>query len=295
MTGQTPQQVVTPVGRLVAGHPMDHQTVTDDNNQPKPGPDGTPRTEVYLAVAIPKGSEQHWNATDWGRAIWQAGAEGWPGGEFNSPQFAWKITDGDSTVPNRRGKKPCERDGWPGHWVMHLSTGLNVKCFHAGQYEPINQIQEKHAIKRGDYCRVCINAKGNAPSQTPGVYLNPTLFELTRAGVEIQGSGPDPSEAFGTAPAQLPPGAQVQDAAAPATGTPAPATAAGAPSNDAFAAGAGAPAPAPAPEAAAPPPAPAPAPSGPRMTAKAAGVPYESFIAKGWTDEMLIAQGYMEQ
>jgi hypothetical protein len=30
------------------------------------------------------------------------------------------------------------------------------------------------------------------------------------------------------------------------------------------------------------------------MTAKAAGAPYESFIAQGWTDQMLVAQGYMD-
>lgn len=62
-----------------------------------------------------------------------------------------------------------------------------------------------------------------------------------------------------------------------------------------------APAPVAAPPAYAPPPAapavPAPvAPppsSGPVMTAKAAGVTYEQFLAQGWTDDMLRANGYM--
>ena len=40
-------------------------------------------------------------------------------------------------------------------------------------------------------------------------------------------------------------------------------------------------------------PPPAPAPSGPVMTEKAGGVPYEAFIAQGWTDEQLLAQGYI--
>jgi len=30
------------------------------------------------------------------------------------------------------------------------------------------------------------------------------------------------------------------------------------------------------------------------MTEKAAGASYEQFIAQGWTDEQLIAQGYMQ-
>lgn len=42
----------------------------------------------------------------------------------------------------------------------------------------------------------------------------------------------------------------------------------------------------------APPAAPAP-PVGRQMTAKAAGASYESFIAQGWTDELLIAHGMM--
>jgi len=41
-------------------------------------------------------------------------------------------------------------------------------------------------------------------------------------------------------------------------------------------------------------PAAAPAgPAGPQMTAKAAGVPYESFIAQGWTDDALRRDGYI--
>jgi len=32
---------------------------------------------------------------------------------------------------------------------------------------------------------------------------------------------------------------------------------------------------------------------GPQMTAKAAGVPYADFIAKGWTDAALRQEGYI--
>ena len=28
------------------------------------------------------------------------------------PTFAWKIVDGDSQTPNKKGRKPCENEGW---------------------------------------------------------------------------------------------------------------------------------------------------------------------------------------
>ena len=51
----------------------------------------------------------------------------------------------------------------------------------------------------GDYVRVNIVAKGNKPSKTPGVYLNPNLLELNRVGEAIvrEGSGPDAASVFG--------------------------------------------------------------------------------------------------
>lgn len=48
--------------------------------------------------------------------------------------------------------------------------------------------------------------------------------------------------------------------------------------------------------AAAPAPAPAPAPAAPvkKMTEKAAGATYEDFVSEGWTDDAMVAEGYME-
>jgi hypothetical protein len=208
-------EITTPVGRLVGGHPMNSNAVVDDRTgQPKLQADGvTPRTEVYLGVAIPKAGEAHWNQTEWGQKIHQQAVADWPNGEYNAPAFAWKIVDGDSQVPNKRGRKPCEREGYPGHWILNLATGLPVKCYHAGRYDPTQQIQNKNEIKPGDYCRVLVTCRGNNPSQSPGVYLNPSLFELTRAGVEIVlDTGPSASDAFGGSAPQLPPGAQIDAA-----------------------------------------------------------------------------------
>ena len=171
-------QITTPVGRLVAGHPMIEHPVTDDKTGlAKMKQDGvTPRVEAYLGLAIPKAGEQHWNQTAWGLEIWNKAQQDWPNGESGAPAFAWKILDGDSAVPNKKGKVPNTREGYPGHWVLNLSQGFAVKCFHAGMFEPHQQIQNDKEVKAGDYARVVVSVRGNGPvSQSPGMYLNPSL------------------------------------------------------------------------------------------------------------------------
>jgi hypothetical protein len=211
--------ITTPVGRLVSGHPMvSHPVIDDKTKLPKLAHDGTPRIEFYVAIAIPKGAEQHWNQTEWGQQIYNEGVAGWPNGEHGAPNFAWKITDGDSQVPNKNGKKPCEREGWAGHWIIGAKNGFAINCYRLGAYNPVtDQLQTKEAIKCGDYIRLVLNVKGNAPSQSPGVYINPTMCELYQAGVAIVSeNAPDPSATFGAVQGVLPQGAQV-DANVPAT------------------------------------------------------------------------------
>jgi hypothetical protein len=199
--------------------------IDDRTGQPKLAADGgTPRTEVYIGLAIPKAGETGWKQTEWGAKIHAQAVADWPAGEHGAPAFAWKITDGDSQVPNKRGRKPCDREGFPGHWVLALATGLPVKCYHSGKYDPTQQIQNKNEIKPGDYCRALVVCRGNAPSQSPGVYLNPSLFELSRAGTEIiLDSGPSAADAFGGGAATTPAAAAVTPAPAAAAVTPAPA------------------------------------------------------------------------
>lgn len=217
------QEVLFPVGRLVSGHPMEPRQITDKEDKPVFDTNGQAVIERYVGVAIPKGSEQHWKDTEWGAKVYAAAQDpvnGWPNGEFNSPAFSWKIVDGDSQVPNKKGNKPCDQTGYAGHWVIHMTTRIAYNVFHAGRYEPMQAIQRKEEVKRGDYCRVYCQVKGNKPSQSPGVYVNPQMFELTRAGVEIvsQGSGPAASSVFGGAAPVIPVGAQLD----PNTAAPAP-------------------------------------------------------------------------
>ena len=135
------------------------------------------------------------------------------------PDFSWKVIDGDSDIPNKAGHAPNEDEYKRGHWVLHLNTRIPYNCYHVGKYNPLDAIQDVNAIKLGDYVRVNIVAKGNKPSKTPGVYLNPNLLELSRVGEAIirEGSGPDAASVFGgSAPTPAP--------AAPAPATPPPAT-----------------------------------------------------------------------
>jgi hypothetical protein len=237
---------------------------------------GKQKTNVYIGVAIPKGGESHWNQTDWGQKLYQVAQAGWPRGEFQNPIFAWKIVDGDSETPNQSGTVPNKKEGFPGHWVLNCATQFFVNCHYPNKYDPTQQIQNEKEIKAGDYCRVLLSVKDNCnpnlPNQTPGIYLNPQLFELSRAGQEIiLSKGPSAADAFGGSPAVIPPNAQLDNAVQqpPAAMQP--------PVN-----------------AAAPPPpvnvAPLPPPVH-NMTALANGQSYEQLIELGWTDESLISNG----
>ncbi len=231
-------------GRLVGGHPMLYTKQIDDKTKlPKLMKDGTELMSMYIGVAVPKTGEQHWNQTAWGAKIWNDAIAGYPRGEHEMPNFAWKIQDGDSQIPNQKMVKPCDKEGYPGHWVLNCSTSLPVKVFIAGKYDPMDQVQDSNMIKTGDYCRALIYVKPNNSTQSPGMYLNPYGFELTQAGQQII-SGPDVGAIFrGSPPAgqqqQVPPAGQQQQAVPPAA------------PNTGFAGGPGA---APPPPAVAPPP-----------------------------------------
>ena len=151
-------ELTTPVGRLVGGHPMVGHAVKDDLTKlPKMQADGvTPQVQYYCGLAIAKGAETHWNQTEWGAKIWAEAVAAWPNGEYNHPAFSGKITDGDSQVPNKKMRTPASREGYPGHWVINAANGYPIKSYHRGMYDPTQVIQQKEAIKTGDYCRVVI-------------------------------------------------------------------------------------------------------------------------------------------
>lgn len=288
----------SPVGRLVAGSPYKGSD-KDAEGRPlvvKHGPDaGKARLDFYFAVAIPKGAERHWAETTWGALIWAAG-HAFLGHAGQLPGFAWKITDGDSTIPNKKGKKPCEREGYKGHWVLGFSSGYAPDTYTlVGQSKP-TLLQGENAINLGDYVQVNGSVIGNGSQSQPGVYLNHNMLCLIGYGQRIV-VGPDVESAgFGGA---LPPGASLTPPGGfvPPVSTPQPAAAAVAPSYQPPPVAAYAPPMAPA-AAVAPysgfmqPPAAPMAPPARTMTPKATAR-YEDYIGAGWTDAQLVAEGFM--
>lgn len=202
-------EILTPVGRLVQGHPMEKQD-KDHLGQPLTTRAGEPAVRYFVAVAIAK------NDPAW-PALWatlnQAARGGFPTlfdaqGNCLSRDFAWKVADGDATTVSRPGEKPnASKEGFAGHWILKFSSGFPIKTFYAGRYAPHEQLQDEKLIKRGYYVRVFGSVQGNNNSQKPGIYVNPSMLELVALGEEIV-SGPDAAAAFGAAPAAaLPAGA----------------------------------------------------------------------------------------
>ncbi len=296
-----------PVGRLVGGS-VGQGRDKDSSGLPytiKTGAKaGQATVKYYIAVAIPKGAEQHWAATEWGAKVWQVGHTAFPG-IAQSPTFAWKVEDGDSQIPNSKGKKPCDRVGYKGNWILHCGTSIPMKACNADGSSPIDPA----LIKCGYYVQVALMCQGNGSSQKPGVYLNPQAVALVGGGSgdEIVQGLDIATAGFGGA--TLPPGvaapANFLTGAAPpvpgVTGTtfvppqvPVPGTPPAVPGVT-FTSPAvpGVPAPNAAILAPPAPPAPPAAPVGPVMTAKAAGQSYAAFKAAGWDDAALRANGYL--
>lgn len=257
--------ILFPPGRMIGGNIDKLTQRTETNGQPKIGRDGQPEMQCSIGYAIPKGAEKHWRETPWGAIIHQTGAAAHPN-LVASPAFSWKITDGDSQLPNKKGKRPCDQTGYAGHWVLWLSQGWLPKRVNSdGSIE-----LPEGSIKPGYYVQIYGSVAGNklVPNGTPGVYLNPVAVALVGEGDPIATDVDTTAVGFGQA--APPPGARPVQAAMPQFAAPAPAAAV-----------------------------PPPAPVVPRpailhsMTAKAGGAPYEAFIAQGWTDATLIEQGYM--
>lgn len=200
------ESITSPVGRFVGGSVYKPNT-TDAEGRPlvvKNGPNkGQPRVDYYVALAIPKGGEPHWAHTPWGAKIWAVGNAAFPN-IAQSPAFAWKVVDGDSQIPNRNGKKPCDNEGWRGHWVIRLSGGFAPKVYRQ-ENGGFVQVMEPDFCKPGHYMEVSFTVEGNGSAQQPGVYLNHSMICHRAFGPEIV-FGPDVNSA-GFGQGALPAGA----------------------------------------------------------------------------------------
>ena len=297
-------EILFPPGRLIMG---DLYTGSNKDGKGqvrtvKPGKPnaGQPQAPTFFqGVAIPKAGETHWSQTAWGQQVLAIGAADHPN-MYQNPAFAWKIDDGDSTVPNRSNKRPCDSVGAPGHWLVKFSSMIAPKVFTksaAGAYSDVTANTD--AVKRGWWVQASAYVKGNT-GDTPGVYMNASAFLFVKQDVEISGGGVDAETAFaGAAVSQALPGV----AAMPFAAAQSPAVLPGLPAqpvapvmvqpNHAFlAVPAGLPSTPMAPPLPVAPVAP-PVPAGPALTTAGvvSGFTYAQYRSSGWTDDQLRANG----
>lgn len=271
--------LMLPVGRCV----FTDERTKDDKGVPLTHADGKPKTVTTVGIAIKKGAETHWRETEWGRQLDAKAREDWKGNHPDRPSFSWKIEDGDSDVPNKKGNKNNERDGWPGHWVIKPSTNFAVKLVDkAGG--PINLTMAD--VYAGCYVQAYVSSKGNSNDESSGIYVNLEVLAFNANGEKIEGTGGvDPTTlGFGQSPT---PAGATSTPPGMSSGKPAP------PPREEFSAGAiGAPPP---PPTSAPPPPPPPAADTLTDKARAAGATSEADVLawQGWTREALVQHGYL--
>lgn len=310
--------ILFPVGRLIMGSCYKGSDKDSKGNPRvvKSGPNkGQPVTQFFLGVAIPKAGEQAWWQTTWGQQIMAVGAAAFPN-FYQNPAFAWKIDDGDSTIPNKSNRRPCDSEGAPGHWILKFSSNFAPKVFQQPTPGTFVEVTTPDAVKTGYWVQISGSVAGNGSAESPGVYLNHGMVLFAKVDAEIK-SGPDAATAFagavvsqalpgaGAMPfAAAPGGAPTMPGAAPAMG--APAMPGAAPvmvqPNPGFLGGPAMPGAMPAPgmpvapampAGPAMPAAPAAVPAGPVLTpaGAASGFTYAQYRSSGWSDDQLRANG----
>lgn len=197
----------TPVGRIVQGHPL---TLSESDQSIDPTT-GQKKTSYYTGLAIPK---EAFMAEVWPQ-LTAAAQRDWPGGQFNASDFSWKMFDGDGVDKN--GQPYSQREGMAGCYILRISSQYPYPVATTLGGGQTRTVTEPGEIKRGYFGRFYIEVKGNASRQSPGVYVNPRMFQWTHYGEEIVG-GPDVSAMMASAP-------QVSAAPAGAMSTPAAGTA----------------------------------------------------------------------
>lgn len=335
MSTQKSTPILTSTGRLLWGSLYEPKTEDFEGNPLviKSGPDAGKPTQYFefgLAFEKQPSDNGHWGNTALGNVIWNAGHAAHPHAAPH-PDFSWKVTDGDSKKPGKPykgkpGRAPCEKEGYPGHWVFSFRSSFAPKVVNA---DGSAYILEPGAVVPGDWVQVSGTVQGNTGA-TPGVYLNHNIVALQYKGIPIV-TGVDPKTVgFGQGPrpagyvaptgsmsappvaGALPPGGQpAVNAGAP--NVPAvPGVPGSVPVTSPTVPGVTSPSNVPAPgvpqvavtpqpgflhPATGVPTAPVPlAPVvavGPVMTAKAGGATWAQFQAQGWTVEAARAQGYV--
>ena len=303
------EKITSPVGRLVWSSGGNLLKGTSKNDEGKlyvyaTGPNaGDAYSKYDFGLAIPKDGRD-WRQTEWGSQINAAGLAAWPGGQTGQAAFAWKVIDGDSTALNKANKRPCDKEGYPGHWVLSFQGTRPVRLYErAADGSRWVEHSNPASVKNGYYLQVEFTVSGNNVRTSPGVYLNHNMAAFIAYGPEIVSAFGNPNAAgFGTGP--LPAGASMTPLA-PSAPLPGAGQASPPPLPPTTTAAAAQMPPPPGPSVGssvgqavtpntsymtAPPPPPAPP---ARVMLPAATSTYAEYRMSGWSDEQLVQHGLM--
>jgi hypothetical protein len=286
------KQFTTPIGRLLGGSVSKANEKAFDGSPLtiKTGPNaGQPTQRYSFGVGFPKNGTSHWSQLGGFAAdIWATGHAQMPNHAAHK-DFSWKVHDGDSAEVNKKGNKPCENEGWPGHWVFFFSSSYPPNTYNGDGSKEV----PAESIKNGHFVQVAGSVIGNESVGNPGVYLNHNMVAHSGFGPEIKG-GPDPSAAGFGKNVQAPAGMSAAPVGGLSTGAP-PVNRPPAPLPPPVAPPAPLPPPitvVPSPSFIAPPPGVAPPPpAAPARVWKEAGTTYEQYVAAGWNDDQMRATG----
>lgn len=202
-----------PIGRLVLGS-VHTGKGTDDFNGGIPytyksGPKaGQQKFMQWFLLAITKRkSDEKWESTKWGKELYDLGAKIHPK-VYKSPTFSWKITDGDSDIPNSKGKAPCEREGYKNHWVLSFRQWSPTENSETPIYtrDGKGRLEAGVKVNCGDYIQVSANIKDNNSPNKPGLLLAQRAISYCAFGDRIIQDDLNPTEEFGKD--ELPEGAK---------------------------------------------------------------------------------------
>lgn len=225
MTNKLTAAVRFPLSRIVQGSLYDADD-TDIDGKKKVyeaghAKAGQPKLTYFFAIAVPKTRAAWWEES-WGAPILDLGKQSWPAGQWQQPTFAWKIQDGDSTTPNRKGRINARTEGMPGCWIINLSSSIAPKVWEVANGGFV-ALPQKDLVKCGYYVEVNANLQSNERSSNPGLYINHehVVYRGGGPGDIISVSTPVSTLGFGTA--ALPAGVQVASlgGSAPTMGVPA--------------------------------------------------------------------------
>lgn len=265
-------RVVLPVGRLVMGN-VHEGNDKDSEGQPLVDSKGQPYRKFFMAFAIKKTPGRTWQQEEWGAKIYAAGKVADPV-RHTTDKFSWKVDDGDSLVPNSKGRRNCDTEGFPGHWIVKCDGYYAPKLC---QFENGITVPLTRTINLGDYAQAVVAIDSNGrKDHNAGIKVYPEAVGFVQEGQRINRAADFTSLGFGQGVAQF----QAATPKPTPTGgfTPTPTVT--------------------------PPQVPVvPQPQflvakttafKPAMTAKANGATYEQFKAAGWTDQQLLEQDYIE-